>query len=185
MTTPLPAPPNPAGTLVSRESPGDVVVLEETRSNAERLVATVAVPSAPGFYRLSITLHGADDAALDAATQERIPALVVHVTGSVSATVTAPERATATTGSALELPIAVLNSGNVPWGTGALTIDPEQPSFADPTTADSQLVGHWLRLDHTGGAGGAEPARVRAEPAPARPSARSCTSSRRTFLAST
>ena len=49
---------------------------------------------------------------------------------------------------------------------GPVAADPEESAPADLPAADSQLVGRWLRLDHTGGAGGAGPARVRLEPAP-------------------
>jgi hypothetical protein len=162
---PLADPPDPAGTLVTPESPGDVVVLAESRASAKGLQAKLTVPSTPGLYRLVTTLHGADDVALDAASQGRIPALVVHVTGSLSATITAPERVAAITGSALELPIAVLNSGSVPWGTPAGAIDPGDP-LAAPRRVGSEVVGYWLRLDASGGDGGAAPARARLEPAP-------------------
>ena len=41
----------------------------------------VVLPSAPGRYRLTITLHDGDGVAYDAATQAEIPTLVVRVTG--------------------------------------------------------------------------------------------------------
>ncbi len=159
-------PPDPASTLVTPESPGDVVVLAESRVVTKGLRARLTVPSTPGLYRLVTTLHGADDIVLDPETQDRIPALVVHVTGSLSATITAPERVAATTGSALELPIAVLNSGSVPWGLPAADPDPEASPEAARPSGESQLVAQWLRLATSGGTGGAAPARARLGPAP-------------------
>jgi hypothetical protein len=151
---------------VTPESPGDVVVLAEAKAGPKGLRATLEVPPTPGLYRLVTTLHGADDVALDASTQERIPALVVRVTGSLSAIITAPEHLAAVTGAALELPVAVLNSGAVPWGVVPEVSDPEEPGSEIPLASQPQLVGHWLRLDDSGGAGGRDVARARVEPAP-------------------
>ena len=41
----------------------------------------VTMPSIPGRYRLTITLHDADGVEYDAATQALIPSLIVRVTG--------------------------------------------------------------------------------------------------------
>ena len=41
----------------------------------------MTLPTTPGRYRLTVTLHDADGVAYDAVTQALIPSLIVRVTG--------------------------------------------------------------------------------------------------------
>jgi hypothetical protein len=112
----------------------------------------VVVPSTPGLYRLVATVHGSDGQAFDAATQALVPALVVRVTGPLTATYTAPATATASAGQPFELAVAVANLGRNIWGQVAQThaIGTESVPAERAT-----LVARWVDL---GGAAGETPA---------------------------
>ena len=71
----------------------------------------------PGLYRLVGTIHGKDGVAYDAATQALMPALIVRVTGSLTAVYDVPATAFATSGGTFDLQVGVTNLGAAAWGS--------------------------------------------------------------------
>jgi len=143
---------DPAIDLVVPERPGEVVAPVRAKRLASGGVAVpVVVPKSPGLYRLVATIHGADGLAFDAATQALVPALVVRVTGPLTAAYEAPATATAVAGAPFTLAIRVTNLGSSPWGRAATT--PAIGSAEREPAQRSILVGRWVDLG--GGAGGA------------------------------
>ena len=67
--------------LVVPERVGDVVAPAPVAIGKKALSIPVSMPSVPGKYRLTITLHDKDGVVYDAATQALIPSLIVRVTG--------------------------------------------------------------------------------------------------------
>jgi hypothetical protein len=80
----------------------------------------VKIPATPGLYRLVGTIHGKDGVAYDAATQALIPALIVRVTGPLTAAYDAQPVAFADAGETFELPVGVTNLGASAWGAPAV-----------------------------------------------------------------
>jgi hypothetical protein len=151
--------------LVTPEVPGSLVKVLDTRAAGASLRAAIDAPVAPGLYRLVVTLHDRAGVAFDAATQERIPALIVRVSAALSAVIAAPRSLVLEAGDTVPVAVAVTNPGRIGWTA------PGPPDTAggraEPSTESSALlVGHWLRLDL--GARIATPsdvvATVRAEP---------------------
>ena len=135
---------DPSIDLVVPERPGEVVApVPATRLSGGGLAVAVSVPSAPGLYRLVATIHGRDGVAYDAATQALIPALVVRVTGPLTATYQAPPTATTPAGASLSLAVRVVNLGRDPWGHAAQahSIGAER----EPATR-ATLVARWVDL---------------------------------------
>ena len=67
--------------LVVPERVGDVVAPAPVKIGKKALSIPVSMPTVPGKYRLTITLHDKDGVVYDAATQALIPSLIVRVTG--------------------------------------------------------------------------------------------------------
>ena len=76
--------------LVSPEVPGEIVAPVAAKRTANGLSVPVNVPTVPGLYRLVATIHEADGVAYDAASQALVPALIVRVTGQLTAKYDAP-----------------------------------------------------------------------------------------------
>ncbi len=130
--------------LVAPEQTGDVVAPAGLKLGSKYLSVPVVIPTAPGRYRLTITLHDGDGVAYDAATQAVVPALAVRVTGDVDGAILVAPTATLTAGTDAELPLRVVNLGKVPWGHGAV-IDTRSRFDIDEAVA-ATLVGRWLSL---------------------------------------
>ncbi len=138
----------PDVSLVAAEVPGAVVRVSATSVTASGLAATVSAPEHPGLYRLVVTLHDPDGVAFDAATQEAIPGLVVRVTPALSATIGAPDRLELVPGSTASIPVAVLNSGEIPWYAPLPDGDPGAVvERLSEGTWGARLVGHWVSLE--------------------------------------
>lgn len=142
--------------LVIPEQAGEVVAPVAARKLAGGgIEVPVAVPTSPGLYRLVSTVHQADGVAFDAATQALIPALVVRVTGPLTATYTAPAAAAVAAGGPFSLAVTVSNLGRNSWGSAAVIhgVDAAETVPA----ARATLVARWVDL---GGAttGGLVPA---------------------------
>jgi hypothetical protein len=121
---------------------------------AGTLQAPLQMPSAPGRYRLVLTLHGADGVALDAETQALVPALIVRVAGPIDVSFNAPVRAEALPGSAMGLLLTVTNAGTLSWAGSPVT-RPSAGGYVaggDPSGIGGRpvLVGRWLPLDEAG-----------------------------------
>jgi hypothetical protein len=106
--------------LVSAEVPGEVVAPVAAKRTASGLSVPVRVPIAPGLYRLVATVHQSDGVAYDAASQALVPALIVHVTGRLTATYEAPAAVNAIAGKPVTLRVNVTNLGATAWGSPAV-----------------------------------------------------------------
>jgi hypothetical protein len=106
--------------LVSAEVPGEVVAPVAAKRTAGGLSVPVKVPTAGGLYRLVATVHQSDGVAFDAASQALVPALIVHVTGRLTATYEAPAAINATAGKPVTLRVTVTNLGATAWGSPAV-----------------------------------------------------------------
>ena len=167
--TPAPEPPaDPAAGLVAVEVPGAVVMLAPTKANTKGARVALEVPAQPGVYRLATTLHDGDGVAFDATTQQRLPALIVRVSADLSARIAVADHVATIAGARLELPVAILNSGTVPWAVAAApgVPDYEEAPATNAAPASAFLVGQWLRIDPPGGAPATEVVRERVVAAP-------------------
>jgi hypothetical protein len=149
--------------LVTPEVPGEVVAPIAVARAKSGIAVPVNVPATPGLYRLVATVHGSDSVAFDAATQALIPALIVRVTGPLSAAYRAAGAASAVAGEAFDLPVGVRNLGATAWGLGAV-VNPLRRQQSDPAQP-AILVGRWIDLD---GATGGTPSGAAAADASAR-----------------
>ena len=147
------APADPTIDLVVPEQVGEVVApVLATRLATGGISVAVTVPSRPGLYRLVATIHQPNGVAYDASTQALIPALVVRVTGPLTATYGAPATATAVAGLPFQLAVRVTNLGRRPWGRAAET-HAVGAAELEPAKRAS-LVARWVDL----GAAGVTPA---------------------------
>ena len=120
--SPPPVPDAPPIDLVVPEQAGEVVAPVLARRLASGGVSVpVTVPSTPGLYRLVATVHRPDGVAYDASTQALLPALVVRVTGPLTATYGAPATATAAATAPFQMKVRVTNLGRNAWGRPAAT----------------------------------------------------------------
>jgi len=137
--------------MVSREVPGAVVTVSDVKVTDSGVSADLAAPPEPGLYRLVVSVHDGDGVAFDARTQERIPALIVQVTGVLSALVSATDHLEVAAGATVDLPVVIANTGHLAWVA-------EPPKAGGPSSTvdhapgqwSSTLVGQWLRLDASG-----------------------------------
>jgi hypothetical protein len=163
-STPTPAPTaadDDPGTTASAAPPDDLVVPERAgevvapvaaqRLKTGGISVPVRVPATPGLYRLVATVHQPDGVAYDAATQALIPALIVRVTGSVTASYGTPETATAVAGKPFALDVRVTNLGRSPWGRAAVVPGVGNPEL-EPA-ARATLVARWVDLGAVGSGG--------------------------------
>jgi hypothetical protein len=130
--------------LVSPEVPGEIVAPVAAKRTANGLSVPVDVPAAPGLYRLVATIHEADGVAYDAASQALVPALIVRVTGRLTAEYDAPAVATAAAGKQVQLRVKVTNLGAAAWGSPAMlpTLDGAELVPARRAT----LVARWVNI---------------------------------------
>jgi hypothetical protein len=143
----------PPAELVVPERAGEVVApVAAKRLKSGGVSVPVRVPSSPGLYRLVATLHQSDGIAFDAATQALLPALIVRVTGPVTATYGTPSTATATSGKPFALDVHVTNLGRSAWGHAAIV--PAIGMAELEPAARATLVARWVDLGAGVGAGG-------------------------------
>ena len=130
--------------LVSPEVPGEIVAPVAAKRTANGLSVPVKIPTAAGLYRLVATIHEADGAAYDAASQALVPALIVRVTGRLTARYDAPAAVTATAGKQVQLRVKVTNLGAAAWGSPAMlpTLDGAELVPARRAT----LVARWVNI---------------------------------------
>jgi hypothetical protein len=100
---------------VEPETLGDVI--EPVRATATRdgLTIQVTLPTAPGRYRLTTTLHRSDGVAYDAATQALIAAEFVRVSAPLGVAYGVTPFLIVSTGATFDLPVRVSNPGNLAW----------------------------------------------------------------------
>ena len=130
--------------LVSPEVPGEIVAPVAAKRTANGLSVPVNVPTAPGLYRLVATIHEADGVAYDAASQALVPALIVRVTGQLTAKYDAPAALAAAAGKQVLVRVKVTNLGATAWGSPAVapTLDGAELVPASRAT----LVARWVTL---------------------------------------
>jgi hypothetical protein len=148
------------GTTATDAGPSELVVPERTGEvvapvAAKRLATggiavPVRVPATPGLYRLVATVHQPDGLAYDAATQALLPALIVRVTGPVTATYRMPTTATASAGKAFAFDVKVTNLGRSAWGHAAVV--PEVGVAELEPAQRATLVARWVGLGADPGA---------------------------------
>ncbi|HET7702210.1 MAG TPA: hypothetical protein VFK35_02345 [Candidatus Limnocylindrales bacterium] len=160
---PAPATDDDPGTTATDAPPIDLVVPERAGDVVDPVAATklatggievpVTVPTTPGLYRLVSTVHDADGQAFDAATQALIPALVVRVTGPLTAAYTAPATATTAAGGPFALAVKVTNLGGQAWGRPA---ERHRVDAAETVPASrATLVARWVDLGGSSAGGSA------------------------------
>jgi hypothetical protein len=137
-------------TLVSPEVPGEVVAPVAATIDGDRVTVPVRVPTQPGLYRLVGTIHGKDGVAYDAATQALMPALIVRVTGPLTAVYDVPPTAFATAGGAFSLHVGVTNLGANAWGSPA--VDHRVNGAENQPAVRATLVARWISLAEGTGA---------------------------------
>jgi hypothetical protein len=151
--TATPEPINDGGPvdLVSPEVPGEIVAPVVAKRTAGGLSVPVRIPTAAGLYRLVATIHEADGVAYDAASQALVPALIVRVTGRLTARYDAPAATTAAGGKQVQVRVKVTNLGAAAWGSPAMlpTLDGAELVPARRAT----LVARWVNIA-AGSAGG-------------------------------
>ena len=102
----------------------------------------VTLPSVPGHYRLTVTLHDGEGEAYDDATQALLPSLHVRVTGDYDMAIDVVPAAQLTTRQEALLGIRVTNIGKLAWGHGAVNT----PSGRNVPAQAATVVGRWLPL---------------------------------------
>jgi hypothetical protein len=136
-------------TLVAPEVLGDVVTPVPATVQGDSVVVPVRVPSQDGLYRLVGTIHGADGVAYDAATQALMPALIVHVTGPLTAVYDLPPAAFATAGGQFSLHAGVTNLGAAAWGAPGVSRG-KGGAESEPAQR-ATIIARWVNLaDGTG-----------------------------------
>jgi hypothetical protein len=130
--------------LVIPERAGDVVAPVAVKIGKTSLAVPVALPGAPGRYRLTITLHDADGVAYDAATQALLPTLSVRVTGDYDGAIEVIPSAQLTAGQQVLLGLRVANLGRTAWGHGVIQT-PSSAMTEAPAEA-ATVVARWIPL---------------------------------------
>jgi hypothetical protein len=164
-TTPSPAAPGPAVDptpasgpdpidLVTPEAIGEIVAPVTVSRKGANVAVPVVVPNRPGLYRLVGTIHGRDGVAFDAATQALMPALIVRVTGPLTAVYDAPTAVLAKAGESLEVPVGVSNLGSAAWGSPAVL---HRLGAEIEPAARATIVARWVGLAGTATATPAPP----------------------------
>jgi hypothetical protein len=147
---PTPSPDVDSVTLVTPEVPGEVVAPVPATVKGDQVTVPVRVPAREGLYRLVGTIHGKDGVAYDAATQALMPALIVRVTGPLTAAYDVPATAAATSGGSFDLHVGVTNLGAAAWGVAG--VKRFGGAESEPSTR-ATLVARWLNLADGSGAG--------------------------------
>jgi hypothetical protein len=138
-------PPKPPSLdLVVPEVLGDVVAPAKVKISKKSMGLSVAAPTTPGRYRLTIVLHDKDGVAYDAATQAMLPALIVRITGDLDAQIVAPTSTDLAPGASSTLSLWAANLGKTPWGHPAIH-DAKDPDATAPAAA-ARVTGQWVAL---------------------------------------
>ncbi|MFL5651515.1 MAG: hypothetical protein ACJ777_09550 [Chloroflexota bacterium] len=136
--------PADAASLITPERIGDVVSPAGVKVTKKAFRVPVALPSAPGKYRLTVTLHDADGVAYDADTQAMIPSLIIRVTGQYDGDVQAAPTADIVAGADVAIGVRVRNLGVAAWGTAAIKPVSNLSGYVPAKLA--KLTGRWIPL---------------------------------------
>ena len=104
----------------------------------------VTLPTTPGRYRLTVTLHDTDGVAYDAITQALIPTLIVRVTGDFDGDLQAAPTADLQAGADVALGVRVRNLGIAAWGAAAIKPTSNLSGYVPAKIA--KLTGRWIPL---------------------------------------
>ncbi len=138
------SPPAAGVPLLIAEVAGDVVAPTAVTMGPSSIDVPVTLPTAPGTYRVTITLHDPTGVAYDAATQALLPTLLVRVTGAFDGAIQVEPAVTVEAGEQFSLGFRVVNLGKEPWGRAAVGVPFGGAGVApdDPAT----VVGQWIAL---------------------------------------
>ncbi len=131
--------------LVVPERIGEVVAPAPVKIGKKALSIPVSMPTLPGKYRLTITLHDKDGVVYDAATQALIPSLIVRVTGDFDGAILATPTANLTAGTEAELDVRAINLGLTAWGHEAIATATDLVGGGAPAQG-ADVVGRWVPL---------------------------------------
>ena len=138
------APPAEQLDLVVPEQTGDVISPAAVKVGRTTFQVPVTLPSAPGRYRLTITVHDGDGVAYDAATQALLPSLIVRVTGDFDGAIQATPTAQLEAGTGFKLGVRVVNLGIAAWGHKAIPPTSNLSGYVKAEAAS--VVGTWIPL---------------------------------------
>ena len=147
---PLPDDP-PVIDLIGPEAPGAEVAVAPAVRTPVGVTIPITLPVEPGLYRLVTTVHDSDSVAFDAETQDLIPALLVHVTASLSATYGVPAELRPAPDEAFTVRVRVANTGNASWSQPT-TVD-RSIRWPSAPEAAPVLVARWIGLDDVAASG--------------------------------
>jgi hypothetical protein len=131
--------------LVVPERVGDVVAPAAVKFGKKAMSVPVTMPTVPGKYRLTITLHDADGVVYDAATQALIPSLIVRVTGDFDGAILATPTAELVAGTDAELDVRAINLGLTGWGHEAITTASNLIG-GGAKAQGAEVIGRWIPL---------------------------------------
>ncbi len=134
----------PAIDLVAVEQPGDVVASLPATWKDGALDIAVDLPAAPGRYRLTTTIHDAEDVALDASSQALVAVLIIRISQPVSVAYGLASELSATAGTPFKVPLRLANDGARPWSEPPRTMTPWGGSV---TREQPTIIVRWLSLD--------------------------------------
>ena len=130
--------------LIVPERLGDVVSPVAVKIGKTSLAVPLTFPTAPGRYRLSVTLHDADGVAYDAATQAQMSSLMIRVTGDFDGAIQAAPTAELTAGTGVSLGVRVTNLGKTKWGNEAVKPVSNLSGWVPARAAT--VIGRWIPL---------------------------------------
>jgi len=123
---------------------GDVVAPAAVKVGKTSLAVPVIFPTAPGRYRLTVSLHDANGVAYDAATQAMMPSLIVRVTGDFDGAIQAVPTAQLAAGTGVALNVKVTNLGRTAWGHEAIASTANLGAGAHAQAAN--VIARWIPL---------------------------------------
>jgi hypothetical protein len=130
--------------LVVPEQLGAVVAPAAVKIDKKAIAVPVTLPTTPGRYRLTVTLHDADGVAYDAATQALLPAEFVRITGDFDGSISVVPSAGLSAGTEAALGVRVKNLGKVAWGHGVIKTPSDQ--VKQIPAAAATVVARWVPL---------------------------------------
>ena len=136
--------------LVEPERIGAVVDVVPVVRTSTGLRIKVTYPTAPGLYRLVVTLHTPSGMAYDAATQALLVPVIVRVGGPMAVAYGAPSSLAVTAGASSGVAIRVVNAGSEPWDKvmpAAPITQIEDPGADGLFAPPARLVATWVSAE--------------------------------------
>lgn len=146
-SSPGPALEAPDVDLVVAEQLGSVVSLQRATRRARGLGVSVTFPSAPGLYRLVVSIHDRTGLAYDQATQTMLRPVIVHVGGPFAAAFGAPTALALATAQHATIAVRVMNAGSQVWDAASATPPAESDallSWLRTSRIPPRLVATWV-----------------------------------------